>query len=89
MSLEVALRRAGKGRTHSTVARFEQLREVWPSEAWSLVLDFVSDLDRETCSILCCVRFLVPENAPSNILVKGARFELFEGHSCVADGVVL
>jgi hypothetical protein len=37
---------------------------------------------------LAQVRFLVDE-APHEILVEGARFELYEGEKCVARGTVI
>lgn len=75
------------GPRYVTVARFDEAKDRWPNEAWSLVLDFREPLDESLCMI-ADVRFLMPE-APVELLHPGSTFELFEGSKVVARGEVL
>jgi hypothetical protein len=75
------------GPRYSTAARFEEEKEKWPHEAWSLVLEFNSCPDESLC-IIADVRFLNPEG-PTRLLHSGSVFDLFEGHRLVARGEVL
>lgn len=77
---------AGPG--YTTVARFEDSRDRWPDEAWSMVVDFLKVFGDKSHATLCAVRFQSPQ-APSELLTAGARFELCEGARVVAKGVVL
>jgi len=75
------------GSQYITVARFDDEKDKWPDEAWSLVLEF-DTLPDASLSSIATVTFLV-EDAPHHLLHVGSRFELFEGHKCVADGEVI
>jgi hypothetical protein len=75
------------GPRYITVARFEDDKDKYPKEAWSLVLEF-SDLPNDSLSVVADVRFLA-EDAPVQLLHKGSMFELYEGHKLVATGKVL
>ena len=57
------------------------------NEAWSLVLEF-DTLPDKSLSSMAKVSFLVQE-APTSLLHRGSRFELFEGYKCVADAEVV
>lgn len=69
-----------KGSQYSTVARFEDIKDKWPNEAWSIVVDFIKH--DGSCSE-GNIRFLV-EWAPNNLLYSGSKFDLFEGSKIVA-----
>jgi hypothetical protein len=71
---------------YSTIARFEQQRDTWHEEAWSLIVEW-SELPDASLAHHVNVRFLV-ENAPENLLVTGNRFDLMEGERVVATGVI-
>ena len=75
------------GPQYSTVARFEEEKDKWPKEAWSLVLEFDSPPDDALCMITD-VRFLSPDG-PMELLHVGSVFDLFEGRRLVARGEVL
>ncbi len=74
------------GPRYITVARFEDEKEKYPEEAWSLVVDFNPPQD-ELGPFNAHVRFLADE-APSHLLRPGSSFELYEGRKLVARGVV-
>ena len=76
------------GPTYSTVACFEDIKDKWPDEAWSLVTEF-HGLPDKSGYIVVNLRFLVEENAPLYLLYPGSRFKLFEGHKLVALGEIL
>ena len=76
------------GPRYSTVARFEKQRAEWEKEAWSLVVEWQEPIDAAGW-VTANVRFLVPENAPSQLLAVGSRFELMEGRRVVAQGEVV
>ena len=48
------------GPRYVTVARFDEEKDKWPNEAWSLVVDFRDSPDESLCMI-ADVRFLMPE----------------------------
>lgn len=75
------------GPRYSTAARFEEEKEKWPQEAWSLVLEFNISPDESRC-IIADVHFLNPEG-PTRLLHSGSVFDLFEGDRLVARGEVL
>jgi hypothetical protein len=75
------------GPAYSTVARFQQLAEKWPGEAWSVVLKITEPPDPQR-RMTVEIRMLVDE-APEGLLAPGSVFELFEGRHCVASGEVL
>jgi hypothetical protein len=75
------------GPRYITVARFEDDKDKYPEEAWSLVLEF-SDSANDPRSVVADVKFLA-EGAPVELLHEGSKFELYEGHRLVATGKVL
>lgn len=75
------------GPRYVTVSRFEDEKEKYPAEAWSLVVDFESPLD-EAGVMDATVRFLV-EDAPHYLLHPGSHFELYEGLKLVAIGEII
>jgi len=75
------------GPKYSTVARFENQKEQWLKEAWSLVIEFTEQPDA-TLSHRVKVSFLA-DDAPTEMLDKGSVFELMEGPRAVAKGTVL
>lgn len=75
------------GSRYVSVARFEDEREKYPAEAWSLVVEFDSVPD-DSGTVLGNVRFLV-EEAPANLLHSGSKFELYEGRKLVASGEII
>jgi hypothetical protein len=78
------------GPSYSTVAKFEtQTTEEWRKQAWSIVVDLDGTPD-ETWTQTARISFLADETeAPVNWLSPRTAFELFEGLSKVADGIVL
>lgn len=75
------------GNTYSTVARFEDIKDGWPDEAWSIMLEFNEEPDEDGIHY-AEIHFLV-ENAPHEILYEGSKFDLFEGYKLVAKGIVI
>jgi hypothetical protein len=75
------------GQQYITAVRFEDAIDMWPHEAWSLVIEFNGPIDESLC-VLANVRFLVP-SAPAKLLHQDSVFYLFEGHRLVARGKVL
>ena len=75
------------GPRYSTVARFERIRDLWPREAWSIVLT-ITDPAEADGAMVARIR-LLSEEAPAELLAAGSRFELFEGARRVATGEVL
>lgn len=73
------------GSQYSTVARFEDVKDKWPNEAWSVAIDFNKHEDTYSEGN---IRFLV-EWAPNNLLYSSSKFDLFEGKKRVATGEVL
>ena len=70
------------GPRYSAVARFEKLKDLWPAEAWSVVIYIGED------SVNVLVSPLV-DSAPADLFVAGSRFDLFEGDSKVAEGQIV
>jgi len=75
------------GPKYSTVARFEDEKDKYPGEAWSLVLEFSDPIDEARCHI-AEVRLLNPAG-PTRLLHPGSVFELYEGSRLIARGEVL
>jgi hypothetical protein len=75
------------GPRYSTAARFEEEKDKWPHEAWSLVLEFSGPPDESHC-VIADVRLLNPAG-PAQLLRTGSVFELYEGRQLVARGEVL
>jgi hypothetical protein len=75
------------GPNYSTVARFKDLKDKWPEEAWSIVAHFAGPPDESGC-ITSELR-LLSEDGPVHLLYPGSQFELFEGRRLVATGEVL
>ena len=68
------------------VARFEKLRHLWSTEAWSVVLVFTSSA-RTDGTQDASASMLMP-NAPQGLLDAGSRFEIMQGNTPVADVVI-
>lgn len=75
------------GPRYVTVSRFEEHKDRYPKEAWSLVVEFSKPPDYQR-EIISEVSFLM-DAAPHHLLHPGSRFELFEGYKLVAEGEVL
>jgi hypothetical protein len=75
------------GPRYSTPARFECVADQSSCGDWSLVVDLISRPAAST-DWIAEVRFLFGE-APHEWLAEGARFELYEGKKCVAQGTIL
>lgn len=73
------------GPTYMTVAHFEG-DTTWPREAWTLVVK-PRKLLRGGHYMVADVAFLA-DQAPSHLLRRGNRFQLFEGPRLVATGIV-
>lgn len=73
---------------YRSAARFEDSRDRWPEAIWSIVVDPIKPFGTDSTATLSEVQFLSPD-APNELLVAGARFELCEGPRVVAKGVVL
>jgi len=76
------------GPVYRGVARFEDDRDRWPNEAWSIVVTLLRPYGKRRHGHLAKVSFLSDE-APHEMLRSGARFSLMEGDRVVAKGVVL
>lgn len=74
------------GKRYSTVARFNDIAEKWPKEAWSIVLEFTTGVGRYMEAKMW---LLMGEEGPEEILHLGSQFDLFEGHKLVAHGEVI
>ena len=68
-------------------ARFEGQAAGPEGAKWSLVVDPISH-PPGSAEWVAEVRYLVDE-APHELLLLGARFELYEGKKCVAHGVII
>ncbi len=77
-----------RGPRYSSVARFAALADLWPQEAWSVVLTFDQPID-EHGDVICQIALLVPENAPAGLLDVGSQFDICEGRRWVAKGEIL
>jgi hypothetical protein len=69
------------------VPLFEQQRETWLKEAWSMVIEWNEAPDASRTHNVN-LRFLV-NGAPDHLLTTGNRFELLEGNLIVAIGEIL
>ncbi|MEQ1561066.1 MAG: hypothetical protein ABL933_19310 [Methyloglobulus sp.] len=67
-----------------TVAKFQEDKEFWEKEAWSIVLEFNTSPAKQGNPCLGTARFLV-ENAPVERLIRGKKFEMHEGKTKVAE----
>ena len=74
------------GPRYSTVARFAAVADKWPTEAWSVVLEIEEPAN--TGGVMTALIRLLAPDAP-DLLVQGGEFDLFEGRTIVARGVVL
>ncbi|HPD01643.1 MAG TPA: hypothetical protein PLA01_09895 [Acetivibrio sp.] len=74
-------------RNYSTVACFEDIKDQFSTEAWSVVID-LENAQKESNWVIADFRFLV-ESAPCNLLYTGSKFQLFEGRRLVAIGEIL
>lgn len=89
----ISIEKGGKknipsGPKYSTVARFEDIKEKWPDEAWSIVLEEISSTE-EPRKVNAEMYFLIEENAPISLFYPGSRFDLFEGRLNVANGIII
>lgn len=75
------------GTTYATAAKFAEDAEAWPSEGWSVVLDF-SPGAAQVRAFEAKARFLMP-GAPWSRLKPGCVFELYEGSRRTATVTVL
>lgn len=72
---------------YAAVVRFKGDNGPWPPEiAWNLVVQKIEDLGSNEW--LANVAYKVA-HAPHENLVTGKKFELYEGHKCVAEGVLM
>src|SRR3954462_36701 len=71
---------------YTAPARFEEDNR-WPTESWSLVVNFKEEASDPDCWI-ADVHFLV-EDAPVHLLHPGSRFELYAGRHTIANGEVI
>ena len=72
------------GHQYITVAKFEEDKDTWEKEAWSIVLEFSEIPAKQGNPSRGTARFLV-ENAPIERLVSGKKFEMYEGKTKVAE----
>lgn len=75
------------GPRYSAPARFEGQTAGPEGANWSLVVDLKSH-PPGGADWIAEVRYLVAD-APHELLLLGARFELYEGKKCVARGVII
>ncbi len=75
------------GPRYSTVIRFDQQRETWRNEAWSLVADLLGTPDAQFIQ-QAKVQFFA-EGSPEHLLVPGSHFDLMEGDRIVGRGEIL
>jgi len=75
------------GPRYSTAARFEDEKDKWPQEAWSVLLEFTGPPDESLC-VIANVSLLNPQG-PTRLLHPSSVFELYEGNQLVARGEVL
>jgi len=71
-----------------TVAKFEEDKDTWDKEAWSVVLEFESSPAKQGNPSRGIARFLA-ENAPVERLKNGKNFEMYEGRTKVAEVLIL
>ncbi len=75
-----------RGERFATPARFEEQGADWTANAWSLVVVAQGPVQPDASQSVS-VRFLMTD-APQEWLSSGCRFQLYEGHLLLADGVV-
>lgn len=75
------------GPRYSAPARFEGQAAGSEGANWSLVVDLMSHPSGST-DWIAEVRYLADE-APHELLLLDARFELYEGKRCVAHGIII
>ena len=73
------------GPKYSTVARFENQKESWLKEAWSLVIEFI---EPPNAALSHRVHVSLLADGPEELLQPGSTFELMEGSQSVAKGTV-
>jgi len=73
---------------YRAAVRFEDARDRWPQEVWTLTLKCIQSFGDKREATVCDVEFLAP-GAPFDLLLAGTRFELCEGRRVVAKGVFL
>lgn len=73
--------------SYSTVACFEDIKNIYPDEAWSIVVN-LKKAHVEDRTTVAEIKFLV-ELAPEKLLYSGSKFELYEGKKIVAFGEIL
>jgi hypothetical protein len=73
-----------KGNRYITVAKFEEDRDTWEKEAWSIILEFIQPPINQGNPSKGMARFLV-EDAPTDRLITGKKFEMYEGREKVAE----
>ncbi len=72
---------------YAAVIRFKGDNGPWPPEiAWNLIVRKAEDLGSNEW--IANVEYKV-DHAPHEDLVMGREFELYEGHKCVAEGVLM
>jgi hypothetical protein len=75
------------GPRYSAPARFEGQAPGPEGANWSLVVDLMSH-PPGSADWIAEVRFLF-DDAPQELLLRGTRFELYEGRKCVARSVII
>ena len=75
------------GPRYSTVARFEEEKEKWPHEAWSLVLEFHNPPDESHC-LIAEVSLLNPDG-PTGYFTQAVSLNCMRAINLVARGEVL
>ena len=74
---------------YSTVAKFPDIAEKWPREAWSVVIEIrMTEKSARNWRAVGALHFLV-DGAPEELLYEGGQFELYEGKVMTASGVIL
>lgn len=66
------------------VAKFDEDKDTWEKEAWSIVLEFTESPAHQGNPSRGTARFLV-ENAPIERLISGKKFGMYEGRTKVAE----
>jgi hypothetical protein len=84
---EEKMARLPSGTSYATVAKFAEDANNWPSEGWSVVLDFPPG-SAQVRSFEATARFLM-SNAPWDRLKAGCVFELYEGTKRTATVTVM
>lgn len=77
-----------KGTKYTTIAHFLNDPIAWPSNQWSLVVQFEEPSCNGELDIIATVWFL-SDAAPQHFLEPGNLFELYEGAHMIATGEIL